>query len=402
MNYVLNQNDTKPGDCVFQALIDQFSKSRMPIKESIVQLREITGIAGWGVSIDELSHIEERFVRKAQRKNAKEHRVGFAIYDAHLKLRRLPPYRKSDGNHRYFCHLVTFNNHAYTFKGDTTAQACLERGISYFRAVLQAADHEGTYEDGYKLFLETQHLQPDTERIDDYLNEKLGVEDVRATVELKPSGTSKVWRAKKNAPGVNGMLVEWMQTEGLKKFMEDNPYRREETWHSAVQAVDKLPKYISAATDFEKVVSGIGPKIAEYLTEAPWYAFKPTYVSKGIPRFIRAKGFLARCKKLGIAPYDRNAVSREWEELTKLPLQFPTVEFAMNNVISMDLETCSVKGQEGRFMTYAVGWRFRDQYWKLVAETEEELETNGVLWKAIQAWVISFSPRGREALRIRA
>ena len=37
-------------------------------------------------------------------------------------------------------------------------------------------------------------------------------------------------------------------------------------------------------------------------------------------------------------------------------------------------------------MTYAVGWRYKDQCHSLVAETERDLETNSILWKAIQQW----------------
>ena len=76
--------------------------------------------------------------------------------------------------------------------------------------------------------------------------------------------------------------------------------------------------------------------------------------------------------------------------MKRLGLKFMTkkdASFSMNNVLSMDLETCSVANTEGRFMVYAVGFYHNSiGYQRLVAENEHELCTGSFLWKAINTW----------------
>ena len=58
----------------------------------------------------------------------------------------------------------------------------------------------------------------------------------------------------------------------------------------------------------------------------------------------------------------------------------------MENVMSMDIETCSVAQTGGRFMPYAVGWCYGTAYNVRVAETESELTRGTILWEAVQTW----------------
>ena len=58
----------------------------------------------------------------------------------------------------------------------------------------------------------------------------------------------------------------------------------------------------------------------------------------------------------------------------------------MDNVMSMDIETCSVVQTGGRFMPYAVGWCYNANYSVRVAETESELTRGTMLWEAVQTW----------------
>ena len=58
----------------------------------------------------------------------------------------------------------------------------------------------------------------------------------------------------------------------------------------------------------------------------------------------------------------------------------------MDNVMSMDIETCSVVQTGGRCMPYAVGWCYNTDYSVRVAETESELTRGTMLWEAVQTW----------------
>ena len=57
---VLEQNTAKPGDCVFQTMIDQFSQAhRSPLTDSVRQINEKCGIAKGGVSFEGMDKIEQ-------------------------------------------------------------------------------------------------------------------------------------------------------------------------------------------------------------------------------------------------------------------------------------------------------------------------------------------------------
>ena len=316
---VLEQNDAKPGDCVFQTMIDQFGRmNRSPLTDSIQEIREKCGIAKGGVSYELMNKIEEVYRWKGTNCRSQERSLGFCVFDHRLNLRRLPPYRERDSNYKYFCDIVCFNGHAYAFKDANQARDRRRQSLSYFEAVLRASkgcqkvvkkggkEHSDLYKEAYELFRETQHLQPDVGLIQEYLNEKFGWEVSSAVVQHNATKTQKTWIPKAELP--------------------------------------------------EKKV---------------------------IPQYIKAKGLQARCNKLGIQTCN---ASRHWKEIKEMGLTFPEKTFDMSNVISMDIETCSVMNSGGRFMTYAVGWRFKGEYCSLVAETEAELESNTILWRAIEEW----------------
>tara|TARA_Y100001963_G_scaffold154732_1_gene244166 strand:- start:726 stop:4754 length:4029 start_codon:yes stop_codon:yes gene_type:complete len=328
---VLHQNDAPPGDCVLQALLDQFAPNthrKYPIAESPQEIREICRLGPGGISLQGMGTIEERFQYRGRSNRSKEaHPIGFAVYDHRLNLRRLPPYQAYTGNHKYYCYIVVYNGHAYAFKDDCLASALMRRGVSYFEAALKVAgaeraekagkkEHSDLYKQAYELFRETQHLQPDSEAIERYISAKLGVE-VGASITLHD---------------VSAKEKKWIPKADVKA--------------------------------------------------------KPQH-----PQYIPALGLKTRCAKLGISASDalrrKDGVESHhvsWKDVTTMGLTFPRASFSMDNVISMDLETCSVEEHSGVFFIYAVGWYYRGTYHHRIAETAQELQTNAILWEAIQDW----------------
>ena len=74
--------------------------------------------------------------------------------------------------------------------------------------------------------------------------------------------------------------------------------------------------------------------------------------------YIEAMGLKVRSKILGVSKIT-NGDTLHLARMKQLGLKFMAkkdASFSMNNVLSMDLETCSVANTEGRFMVYAVGF----------------------------------------------
>ena len=70
--------------------------------------------------------------------------------------------------------------------------------------------------------------------------------------------------------------------------------------------------------------------------------------------------------------------------------------FNMDNCLSMDIETCSLKDTGGRFMVHNIGWGHaisgvdpimdREHVKELVAQSEGDLVKSTVVWQALQEW----------------
>jgi len=255
----------------------------------------------------------------------------------------------------------------------------MERGLSFFRAALEASKWPEQYPtetranvragnsqlhiDSYKLFRDTQHMQPDHGAIVAHLSDVLAVDVAEQVSLVKVSKGQYRWMPRFRMPGQTGMLIKWMKGEGASIFRE-HPGRDMSSWGRAIKGVAGHSMYLTETCDFLQV-KGVGPVIAAILKLAPWGTFSPTQ-----PR--------------------------------RPPLSIPSLagvesrpsSFSMDNIVCMDLETCSVRDTGGTFMVYAVGWLFGGQYRSLVANTSEELRTNEVLWQAIEAWCQFEPPTG--------
>ncbi len=230
---LLTQNDAPPGDCVFQAMVDQFAKQTPPISDTIQQIREKCGHLHGGVSMDDLTKIEEAYSWKGNQADSEEHQLGFVLFDCRLNLRRLPPYTPPDNNNNtLLCKIVVSDGHAYGFQRGAEASNLMLRGISYFEAVIRAAseeeegtggepprkksktEHDPTYILGYNLFRATQHLQPDTGAITERLNKMFG-RDVNETVALsRVKAGQRAWKTLKEKP-TRPIYIKFIEAKGL-------------------------------------------------------------------------------------------------------------------------------------------------------------------------------------------
>ena len=100
---------------------------------------------------------------------------------------------------------------------------------------------------------------------------------------------------------------------------------------------------------------------------------------------IPAKGLELRCNRLNIFQSDGRKIQEQWESIVGMGLTVPEVAYDMTRSLAMDLETCSVVGSNGRFLVYAIGFRYMDRKVQLIAQTVEDLH-GGLMWRAVQEW----------------
>ena len=94
-----------------------------------------------------------------------------------------------------------------------------------------------------------------------------------------------------------------------------------------------------------------------------------------------------------------NMTPENWKLLEEQGLIFDEdahKPFSMDNCLSMDIETCSLKDTGGRFMVHNIGWGHaisgvdpimdREHVKELVAQSEGDLVKSTVMWQALQEW----------------
>ena len=128
---------------------------------------------------------------------------------------------------------------------------------------------------------------------------------------------------------------------------------------------------------------------------------KGEVISSTVKLQIDALGRRVRRALLGFHP--TNMTRENWQLLEEQGLIFDVEKhkpFNMDNCLCMDIETCSLINTGGRFLVHNVGWGHtlhgldidtgepfsREHVKELVAQSEQELATSGVLWDALQQW----------------
>jgi len=275
-----------------------------------------------------------------------------------------------------------------------------QKALSYFSAVLQVyhGSEEPFTAEGYELFLEVQRLglHPDTEAIDTYLEINF---NFHPSVYLHLKYISKSQMRWQPIPGGrNEDLARWMEESGSEIYYDDKP-DHQATWAKAVGGIRTHAVFLKTFSDFKKVV-GIGPMIQGVVQQAPWDQFQELVLPeiKPPPKLeIEAKGLTVRASKLGIHPKDQNAVVRNMKDIIESPLLFSgkenkktkesvPVTHDMEDTVCMDLEMGSTLVQVGKFLTYAVGWRYKDQLSIEVAFEVDDL-LGELMWRTIKSWV---------------
>ena len=173
-NKRLHNTEAPIGDCVLQCIKDQYRSGMSRMDLSLKQMRDLIDIAKKPISLDNLSLIEERLVwTTSDRKDAHKNRTHIVVFDHNFNLRRLPPFVECDKHYKTFSYMVMFGGHAHSFQCEKFANQRKKQSLSYF----QAATEEGTgrastYEESWELFTDTQHLQPSSDCIKQYINDK--------------------------------------------------------------------------------------------------------------------------------------------------------------------------------------------------------------------------------------
>ena len=78
-------------------------------------------------------------------------------------------------------------------------------------------------------------------------------------------------------------------------------------------------------------------------------------------------------------------MKERWNEIVTMGLTVPEVAYDMSQTLAMDLETCSIVHSNGRFLVYAIGYRYMGRRTQLVADTIDDLR-GGLMWKALEQW----------------
>ena len=362
---VLSPNDTGDKKCVWNLLKNELESSRYPIRLSVDEMIEKTGL-GSKVTLDQLEIIESQcLVAEGKKKTLKNPiQRGVCIFDARLCLRRLPPYQTPRMQEKMYVNAVIHNKHFYGFRSNQIANSARQNSLSYFEAYIRASAWpsvpENLGEQSWNLFRETQHMQPDYAAIREYLEAKysLGTDAVKL---VRISSTKAAYKAWHEVGGQNGDLTAWMLDEGWALYIEEKPGRAQYpgTWRRAVEGVCKHDAFVASHSDFVKI-KGIGEVICEIVDKAPFESFKPSSNAPP-PAFIK-----------GLAEVEGTFVA-------------PEVAHDMTWTVAMDIETCSLENSKGQFMTYAVGYRYMGERKRHVAQTEEDLDGR-LMWRALQEW----------------
>ncbi len=90
-----------------------------------------------GLSLDDLKLLE-KLKFKGKGPKAKQHQIGFVVFDCRLRLIRLPSYpTESMKNWKYYLYVVYFSNHFFTFQNPKVGPKIMVQALSYYRAALQ-------------------------------------------------------------------------------------------------------------------------------------------------------------------------------------------------------------------------------------------------------------------------
>ena len=147
------------------------------------------------------------------------------------------------------------------------------------------------------------------------------------------------------------------------------------------QAASAHSGFLASHSDFLKV-KGIGKVIQGVVKEAPWSTFKPSKTPAPVT-LIPAKGLELRCNRLNIFKSDGKKIEEQWDKIEGMGLTVPEVVYDMTRSLAMDLETCSIVGSNGRFLVYAIGFRYMDRKVQPIAQSVEDLRA-GLMWRAVQ------------------
>ena len=110
MTHILDQNDGKPGRCIWNAIRLQLANRPNLSNITDKQFLHQTRVSSNGITLKDLDIIEEKFEYKSSKK-AKPYKLSFVVFDMRYHLIRLPPYREIDKHLRKYVYLVLFNGH---------------------------------------------------------------------------------------------------------------------------------------------------------------------------------------------------------------------------------------------------------------------------------------------------
>ena len=201
-------------------MIDEFGpktegRTQCPIQDTADEIRMKVGLPPGGVSFEGLTQIEETYSWESTRKqkNSIKRKIGFAVFDIRLNLRRLPPHQEYDSNNKYVCNMVMYGGHAYGFRDPALARICRDTALSWYKACITIAQgespapkgkqkHSDLFKQAWDLFRECQYMQPDMDLIRSYIDKKYDFEVTSLIGIYRPTPTQKVWAPKNNFEGL--------------------------------------------------------------------------------------------------------------------------------------------------------------------------------------------------------
>lgn len=336
---VLNSETTCFWEALKTVLFDKAPRDgTYPHCRSTAVMRQSCGGHGPKVALTEVDGIEACLSAQYPARP-----VRIIVFDAQLALRRLPfPLTEAELRQgARYASIVFKQSHIFTFQSPRVARMRLEIELSFFKALAQLYlnlnDGDDTRKQlhtaAWQLFRESQHLQPDRGAVEAYLAASYGVSAAKLKQTLvNPSD-----------PLFRGSRIPYVVW--VPKTAEDFTLEQE-----LLSGARKLQVAALMPEQHARSLGVVGPD-AVGKARRQYPAEMRRLEKEQVPIFVKPE----------MCAFD-------------------------TNVVSMDIETAScVQSHPGRFLTYAVGWRFGDTYREIVAQTPDDLDGR-ILFQAINEW----------------
>jgi len=345
-----------------------------------------------------------RITGKALNKSKKPCIIGIALIGGNGDLVHLPPKIQDS----CIIPLLMNNGHVTNFTDIKIGRRIIQDQLELYKACIRFKYQQkgldtpkSVYEDAWKLFIDTQHHQPNIKAVQTEISEILQCNidfksDIMRTYKKVKNTSIMEWKTKFELNRCNDMLAAWMLGEGADKYYAEKPGRAmyPNTFPKAIRGVVNINQRITKES-CESILkaNGVGEVITNLIKEtAPWEVIKEhdSVHLECVDQFEKQSGNAMVIKMEGvkakIAKYESETSEKfpidptiQSQILNDLSPEYGSVEFNMNDYVAFDIETASCHLNPGVFKTYAAQLKHASVSQTFIANTVGELIGNKCL-----------------------